>query len=493
MSRRVGAILSVRFHTFEGQQNSLMKVAFVHPDLGIGGAERLVVDCALALKNQGHDVTIFTSHHDSAHAFKETTDGTLKIKVYGNSIFPRNIAGKLSILFATLRQLHLTASLVRRHRDFDVFIVDQLPATVPYLRMYFADSRILFYCHHPDLLLTTRASLLKKIYRLPFDSFERWCTSKSDQIAVNSEYTRKVFFETFGREAMPDPSVVYPIVDPHSLRNLAIEPSVEAKLRPFCTEEQRFLLSINRFERKKDIDLALTAFSLLLHSDINSRKHLLVLAGGYDKRVKENIEYLDELQKLATKYRIPHATVFPGDSWAKVKMEKVKVLFLPSISSDLKEFLLENAATLLYTPTNEHFGIVPLEAMSARTPVLSTNTGGPLETVQDGVTGWLRESEVDAWYRVIKQVLMELSIADLRTLGAAGRERVLRDFSLKNLEVQLNSLVLKTKDAPRKAEEKQTSNTRAVTMSVIGLFIFCMVLGSYVALTLYNVICSAVR
>ena len=35
-----------------------MRIAFLHPDLGIGGAERLVVDAAVALQQQGHDVTV---------------------------------------------------------------------------------------------------------------------------------------------------------------------------------------------------------------------------------------------------------------------------------------------------------------------------------------------------------------------------------------------------------------------------------------------------
>ena len=34
-----------------------MRVAFVHPDLGIGGAERLVVDAAVALRRRQHQVT----------------------------------------------------------------------------------------------------------------------------------------------------------------------------------------------------------------------------------------------------------------------------------------------------------------------------------------------------------------------------------------------------------------------------------------------------
>jgi hypothetical protein len=36
----------------------MARVVFLHPDLGIGGAERLVVDAALALQAKGHQVTI---------------------------------------------------------------------------------------------------------------------------------------------------------------------------------------------------------------------------------------------------------------------------------------------------------------------------------------------------------------------------------------------------------------------------------------------------
>lgn len=39
-----------------------------------GGAERLVVDAALALKRRGHEVDIYTSHHDVNHCFEETRD-----------------------------------------------------------------------------------------------------------------------------------------------------------------------------------------------------------------------------------------------------------------------------------------------------------------------------------------------------------------------------------------------------------------------------------
>lgn len=50
-------------------------IAFFHPDLGIGGAERLIIDAAVGLKNRGHKVVIFTSHCDRNHCFEEARDG----------------------------------------------------------------------------------------------------------------------------------------------------------------------------------------------------------------------------------------------------------------------------------------------------------------------------------------------------------------------------------------------------------------------------------
>ena len=53
-----------------------MKIVFLHPDLGIGGAERLVCDAALALKEKGHKVSFCTTYHNPDHCFPETRDGS---------------------------------------------------------------------------------------------------------------------------------------------------------------------------------------------------------------------------------------------------------------------------------------------------------------------------------------------------------------------------------------------------------------------------------
>jgi len=55
-----------------------MRISILHLDLGIGGAEKLIVSIALALKDTSveskmlHDITIYTTHHDKSHCFEET-------------------------------------------------------------------------------------------------------------------------------------------------------------------------------------------------------------------------------------------------------------------------------------------------------------------------------------------------------------------------------------------------------------------------------------
>ena len=46
------------------------RIAIIHPDLGIGGAEQLIINIALALQDKGgYDVTIYTPHFDPNHCF----------------------------------------------------------------------------------------------------------------------------------------------------------------------------------------------------------------------------------------------------------------------------------------------------------------------------------------------------------------------------------------------------------------------------------------
>ena len=99
--------------------------------------------------------------------------------------------------------------------------------------------------------------------------------------------------------------------------------------------------------------------------------------------MRENVEHCAELMQLADELGVG-----------------LRVSFLRSISDREKVWLLTNTSILLYTPAGEHFGIVPLEAMFCGTPVLAVNSGGPLETIDHGVTGWLEDGQPHAWSEV---------------------------------------------------------------------------------------------
>lgn len=387
-----------------------LRVAFVHPDLGIGGAERLVVDAAVGLQEEGHDVVIYTSHCDRSHCFEEVKNGLLNVDVYGDEL-PTNFLDKFYIVFANLRQLYLVLQLYLTGKigQHDLYIIDQLSTCMPLLHM-FSDAKLMFYCHFPDQLLAQRKSLIKKLYRVPFDLFEQFTMSVADCVVVNSNFTKSMYHKTF-RFLRGEPDVIYPCVD---LSFQTIEPVDHEFLAGLLHPFQRFYLSINRYERKKNVLLALESYALSSECDDDNSK--LIISGGYDERVSENVDYLQELQEVADKLKLSHTTIFYPDfrkngTLTNSQALNSKVIFLTSISSSLKELLLSKMELLLYTPSFEHFGIVPLEAMKHGKPVLAVNTGGPLETVEhlspgindNEATGWLEEPVPKNWAKAINE------------------------------------------------------------------------------------------
>jgi len=390
----------------------MVSVVFLHPDLGIGGAERLVVDAALALQTRGHKVTILTAHHDPAHCFVETRDGQLNVIAAGDWL-PRSILGRCQALCASLRMLYITLYLFAT-LTCNAVIVDQV--STPLLLLRFFGYPTLFYCHFPDLLLSAGRGGLKAVYRYPLDWLEEFTTGLADVIFVNSGFTQKVFRDTFKGLRKVDPVILYPSLSTALFNQTGTTPSALQD-----APSKSFFLSINRYERKKNLGLAIEAFAQL---PTEARAGMrLVMAGGYDNRVEENVQHYRELNELADKLGVAN-----------------DVIFLRSIGSDEKVWLLKNSICLVYTPTNEHFGIVPLESMYCMTPVIAVNSGGPTETIVDAETGWLREAESKAFSGAMQGVIDNK--AHLHTVGTQGRTRVENHFSFDAFGAKLEQALI---------------------------------------------------
>jgi alpha-1,3/alpha-1,6-mannosyltransferase len=158
---------------------------------------------------------------------------------------------------------------------------------------------------------------------------------------VNSVFTSRVFAATFSRLAARGvrPAVLYPAVALPPLADLRSAPtrrSVAALARVGVAgvpQAARVLLSINRFERKKGLPLALRCLADLRRRSVDYADLHLVLAGGYDPRLEENVTHLAELRALADALGVAAA-----------------VTLVPSFSDEQKSALLAAASLVLYTP-----------------------------------------------------------------------------------------------------------------------------------------------
>ena len=395
----------------------MVRVAFIHPDLGIGGAERLVIDAAMALRSRGHEVELYTAHHDPSHCFAETKDGSLKVYCAGDWL-PRNFLGKGYAFFAYLRMIYVAFYLVFfGMRHCDVIFCDLISACIPVL--YCSRAKIIFYCHFPDQLLTKRTTLSKSLYRWPIDALEEWTTGLADIVLVNSEFTAGVFRKTFRSLHDIKASVLYP-----SLNFTAFDQTpVPLADGIIPTLRSTVFLSINRYERKKNLPLAIHAFAKMAETcSIPGSVHL-VMAGGYDDRVLENKEHYAELVELAEKLGV-----------------KQCVTFLRSFSDKEKVALLNRCTALIYTPANEHFGICPLEAMYMKKPVIAANSGGPLETVLEGKTGYLCEPTTDAFAERMLYLVENPSASE--KMSDDCRRHVVKNFSFTAFTDKLSNVLV---------------------------------------------------
>lgn len=381
-----------------------LRVAFVHPDLGLGGAERLVIDSALGLDELGHSCKIYTPFLDRNRAFSEVTDGKVGSKVVHTPI-PRAIFGRLHAICAAIRCAFVALYVAIVERP-DVAIVDIV--TLPCVVFALYGIPTLFYCHYPDALLAKTLSInekgpskLRVMYRYIVDKIEAMSLNCSRMVAVNSNFTATAYKQTFPNGSKP--VVIYPCTE-----IVVVEEEKKRDVAPF-------MLSLNRYERKKNIALAIE--TLACTPDIK-----LVVAGGWDARIRENVEHYEELVNLA-----------------KEKQVGGRIEFMKNVTHEERTQLLKDATCVLYTPANEHFGIVPIEAMAMGTPVIAANSGGPKESVVDGRTGFLCEPNAHEFGGAVAKLISDETIGI--KMGENGKEWIDEKFSRTTMATEMETVL----------------------------------------------------
>lgn len=106
--------------------------------------------------------------------------------------------------------------------------------------------------------------------------------------------------------------------------------------------------------------------------------------------------------------------------------------------------------------------------MLARTPVLAANSGGPVETIVDGETGWLRSPDnVDEWAKVVRLAL-DLSDAQVNDMGDKSEARVKDMFGRGQMAKRFDDILGEIID------KKSSASSVRTVVNLAGIFGVCL-------------------
>jgi glycosyltransferase involved in cell wall biosynthesis len=221
---------------------------------------------------------------------------------------------------------------------------------------------------------------------------DRYFAGSIDHWLSTSRYNAAQVQAHYGREVQ----VVHNGVDVDQFKPLQREAQLRQKLG--LPEGARVIASVGRLVGWKGLRVILE-----LLPQLPQDSHFLVVGEG-----PEAAGLRAQAQALGVAARVHFAGRVAHDQLAQA-LAQADLLVQPSLGE-------------------ESFGITLVEAMACGLPVLASRQGGMTEIVLPGVTGeLLPPGAVDAWRAAIAQLLQQPD--RMRAMGAAGRERVVAEFT----------------------------------------------------------------
>ncbi|UCD02872.1 MAG: glycosyltransferase family 4 protein [Candidatus Aenigmatarchaeota archaeon] len=266
-------------------------------------------------------------------------------------------------------------------------------------------------------ILPFSASLAKKINHVPYvvtahgtgmlssleskRNFEiaKMGLEESEKVIANSKFTKSNLIKDFGIQKNKI-KVIYPGVDTDVFKPASprVKKAIKRKYR--CTGK-RVVFSSGFFTEEKGFQYLLKAASIYEKKDPN----IVTLITGQG-------DYQHEMEKLIEKYDLKNTKIL---GWVTRK-DLIKIY---------------GAADLFVTPSTWHepFGLVSVEALASKTPVIATKMGGIPEIVTRDVGETVESKSGSA----IANAVLDRINDDcwLRKKGKHGRERVIEHFSVK--------------------------------------------------------------
>ena len=193
----------------------------------------------------------------------------------------------------------------------------------------------------------------------------------------------------------------------------------EARLLLGIPKSSLVVLYVGRFDRRKGIETLVRAVSRSLFPGLADIR--LIIAGGSRPGQSDGIER-ERIEQIVDEVGLRDYTTFPG----QLNRNELPYYY--------------GAANLCVVPSHyEPFGLVAIEAMASRIPVIASEVGGLKFTVVPEQTGLLCPPKDDlAFAKAIDRILSNPTWE--RELGEAARQRVETMFSWQGVAQQLSKL-----------------------------------------------------
>ncbi len=367
-----------------------MRILFVVPwDQQFGGIASVVGNLAKYLQAEGHDVMFLYPGEANVLNKRKTKWGFLGFELNMRVVFHFNrpLRSALAFLFFFPFTLYQLIRLIRTYQIQIINIHYPMDCFV-----YFAFCRMIL----PIKLVTSvhGADLFPDARPKPrYSLTAKFLFFSSDVVITPSAGFLKdviALFPTLQGKA----AFIHNSINLDELNQPAV---VESP-----SDIKKHVLCIAGHKESKGLDVLIHAFASLRHQ---FQEVKLVLVGDGILR--------KQLEGLAKELCIHTSIVFLG--W-RARDEIAKLL------QDCDIFVLPSRS--------ESFGIVLLEAMACRKPIIATNVGGIPEIIQDGWNGLLVEPEnTYQLFRALNYLLTHPDVAE--EIAKNGFETVRKHFTLK--------------------------------------------------------------
>ncbi len=399
-----------------------MKIALYYPWIYLtSGAERTILEVS---RRSRHDWTLFTSHFDPGQTFPGLAEQHVVVK--GRVSVDRSLS---AVALAALQIVGLRLPM----KDYDALVVvcEGLGDLIlfrnserPALCICLTPLRLAFDEHYQQRAFQNRGPLARAVIRVGSSLFrviDRFAWKRYSRVfCISQEAYRRALAGGLGKKE--DLEILHV--------GLGFDPTSVSPAEP-----NRYFLLPGRIMWTKNIELGIEAFFRFRGSAPEFSDYRLIIAGVVDQKSKP---YLEKLQQLAGSD--------PG----------VEFKFLPT-DAELAD-LYARCQAVLFTAFNEDWGIVPLEGMAFGKPVIAVNRGGPRESVEHTVQGFLEEPEPADFAARMIELAQKPELA--KEMGARGRQRA-RQFSWTHFIERVDREIEKMVDArvttePVRAEEVST-------------------------------------